>query len=62
MIVDKEGLEAGRFAIVDFNSDGTVKDSSLLRLFNMYYFANDLFLYRRADIQQIRDRPNGHRY
>ncbi|KAJ5198445.1 uncharacterized protein N7498_007562 [Penicillium cinerascens] len=60
LIVDEEGLKTGRFAVVDFNSDGTVKDSVPLRPFNMYHFANDVFLHGRAGVQEIRERPGGH--
>lgn len=60
MIVDEEGLKTGRFAVVEFNIDGTIKDSVPLRPFNMYHFAKDLFLHGRADVQQIRERPGGH--
>lgn len=60
MTVDEEGLRTGRFAIVDFKSDGTMKDSVPMRPFNMYLFVNDLFLFGRADVQAIRERPCGH--
>ncbi|OOQ90739.1 hypothetical protein PEBR_03487 [Penicillium brasilianum] len=62
MIVDEEGLKSGRFAVVEFDSDGTIKDSVSLRPFNMYLFANDLFLLGRAGVQEIRERPGGHGY
>jgi hypothetical protein len=62
MIVDEEGLNSGRFAVVEFNSDGTIKDSVFLRPFNMYHFANDLFLLGRAGVQEIRERPGGQGY
>lgn len=60
MIVDEEGLKTGRFAVVELNSDGTIKDLVPLRPFNMYHFANDLFLLGRAGVQEIRERSGGH--
>lgn len=60
MIVDEQGLKTGRFTVAEFNSDGSIKDSVFLRPFNMYHFANDLFLLGRADVQAVRERPGGH--
>lgn len=38
MIVDEEGLRTGRFAVVEFNSDGTIKDSVPLAPFQYVSF------------------------
>ena len=60
MIVDEEGLKTARFAVVDFNNDGTIKNSVPLRPFNIHNFANDLFLHGRVGVQEIRERLGGH--
>lgn len=55
MLVDEEGLKTGRFTMVDYENNGSVKDSILVRPFNMRmpYMSASVLGKRLPDIRHV---------